>query len=194
MNKHIQELVCSLFKHCRSTLGHSLRVADELHKFSSFIDIKPSAEIYYMGAVHDIGKLKISSSLLNKTGKLTISEKHELNMHAFYGKQILQEKKVFSEEFMNIILYHHENLDGSGYYGLKGQEIPLFSRMLRLIDSYDAMLYGRAYQFPINEEQIKLEIEALKTTIFDAELVCSFLHFIEAKKQRMLVEKLQLSR
>lgn len=194
MNKHIQELVCSLFKHCRNTLGHSLRVADELHNFSSFIDIKPSAEIYYMGAVHDIGKLKISRSLLNKSGRLTISEKHELKSHTFYGKQILQERKMFTEEFMNVILYHHENLDGSGYYGLKGQEIPLFSRMLRIIDSYDAMLYGRAYQLPSNEEQIKLEIEALNKTVYDEELVYSFFNYIESKKYRMLEEKLQLSR
>ena len=193
MNKYIQELMCSLFKHCRSTLGHSLRVADELQHFSAFIGMGSNAKIFYMGALHDIGKLKIDTSLLNKVEKLTDFEMSELKRHTLYGRQLLKERQVFSDDFINNIFYHHENIDGSGYYGLKGKEIPLYARMIRIIDTYDAMTYGRIYQDPICEEEVKAEMESLTGTALDEILMRSYINYLETKKHRLLGKTLQLT-
>lgn len=193
MNNHIQDLTCKLLKHCRRTLGHSMRVADDLHQFSAFIGMGSSAKIFYMGALHDIGKLKIDPSLLNKKEKLTEMEMRELKRHTLYGRQLLEDRQIFSDEFLNTILYHHENIDGSGYYGLKGKEIPLFARMIRIIDTYDAMAYGRVYQDPLCEDQVKLKMEKLIRTVFDDMLLYSYFSYLETKKLRLLKGALQHS-
>lgn len=191
MNKYIQELMCRLFKHCRSTLEHSLRVADELQQFCAFNGIGSSANFFYMGALHDIGKLKIDQTLLNKSEKLTDVERSELKRHTLYGRQLLNDRQVFSDDFLNNILYHHENIDGSGYYGLKGKEIPPFARMIRIIDTYDVMTYGRIYQDPICETKVKAEMEAIKGTTLDEILTCSYFNYLETKKHGLLEKTLQ---
>jgi len=186
LNKHIQELMFSLLKHCRNTLGHSLRVADELQQLCTFIGMGSSAKFFYMGALHDIGKLKIDRTLLNKTEKLTDFERTEFKRHTQYGRELLKDRQVFSEDFLNNILFHHENIDGSGYYGLKGKEIPLYARMIRIIDTYDAMTYGRIYQEPICEDKVKAEMEVLKGTTLDEILMYSYFNYLETKKHRLL--------
>ncbi|AZV64049.1 HD-GYP domain-containing protein [Peribacillus frigoritolerans] len=93
----------------------------------------------------------------------------------------------FPSEFSDVILFHHENFDGSGYYGRKWENIPLLSRIIRIIDSYDTMLYGRIYQSPKDQYQIIQEIKSLGDIHYDKDLALSYTNFLETKACQLLL-------
>jgi putative nucleotidyltransferase with HDIG domain len=102
--------------------------------------------IHVAAHLHDIGKIGVSENILNKEGKLTEDEWNQMKKHAEIGAEILS-KSVQLNEVKNIVLHHHERFDGKGYpSGLKGNEIPLGSRIIAICDSIDAMLYKRSYR------------------------------------------------
>ena len=104
--------------------------------------------------LHDVGKIKISDTILCKNGKLTAEEYEEIKKHTIYGQEIMKEliKGIDnSEEYLDIAtkmaLSHHERYDGKGYpYGLKGDEIPLCARIMAVADVLDALLSKRQYK------------------------------------------------
>lgn len=108
-----------------------------------------------LGALlHDIGKAKIDTELINKSEKLTDDEFTEMKEHSNYGYDMIREDCVLSSYAKTIIKLHHEKLDGSGYpSGLKGNDIPEFVRLITICDMYDAMTTDRAYRrrMPIYE-------------------------------------------
>lgn len=96
---------------------------------------------------HDIGKVKISSEILLKDGKLSDDEFSNMKEHSLRGYEILQERTSMSEEARNIALQHHERLDGSGYpYGLFGEQISKLARIVAVADVYDALTAERCYR------------------------------------------------
>ena len=98
--------------------------------------------------LHDIGKIKISPDILNKTGRLTEAEFEKVKRHPELGMEILRETGNDLKDEYVIILQHHENCDGTGYpYGLKKNEIPSIGRIARIIDIYDALTTKRAYSY-----------------------------------------------
>lgn len=109
-------------------------------------------EVNYAATMHDIGKISVSDSILNKPGKLTEEEFEEIKKHTLYGKDIIEEfKGLYTDEsyrfYRDIILYHHEKWDGRGYpYGLKGDDIPIWSQVVSLVDVYDALTNERVYK------------------------------------------------
>ena len=155
------------------TKGHSIRVADISYQLAKKMGIKgKELEIIHMSAhLHDIGKIGIPDEILHKEGKLTDKEFQSIKKHPEIGSNILkcsEKLKVLSE----LVLYHHERWDGKGYpNGLKGEEIPLGSRIIAVADSIDAMTSERPYRKAMSWEICKVEIENNKGKQFDPSIV-----------------------
>ena len=135
--------------------------------------------------LHDIGKIKIPDTILNKPGKLTPEEYEIIKKHANYGANIIKktiysvENKEYSDVAYNIAKYHHERYDGTGYpEGLKGEAIPLEARIMSLADVYDALISDRVYKkaYP-KEVAINIILEG-KGTQFDPLLADLFVEAV----------------
>ena len=139
-------------------------------------------------ALHDIGKITISDSILLKPGKLTKEEFEEMKKHTTQGCDILDSiKDGWDEETRkacyDICRYHHERYDGKGYpRGLKGEEIPFLGRILAVCDSFDAMISKRAYKEPLSVEYAMGELEKNKGTQFDPKVADAFIELIKEGK------------
>jgi len=124
--------------------------------------------------LHDIGKLNIPYMILNKVEKLTTQEFDVIKKHAEYGHYILKSK----DEFTMIAEYvkcHHERWDGKGYpRGIKGNRIPLISRIISVADAYEAMLAERPYRKAMNKSKAISEIVNNSGTQFDPNIVMMF--------------------
>lgn len=175
----IIKYVKKLYYHNFPTYMHSLRVGDKLYHFCQYLGCENLKHIYMFGILHDIGKLKIPSSLLDKTRKLTTDEFEEIKKHTIYGRDIFLSLHQFPQEYATYVLYHHENVDATGYFHKK--DIPYLSRVIRIVDTYDTMLYGRTYQKPLSQETIINEIISLKGSFFDSKLVDQFIEMLSGK-------------
>lgn len=159
------------------TSGHSQRVAEvsvaiakELGMLQGSID-----KIRLAGLVHDIGKIGVKESILNKVGKLTDEEYQHIKSHCEAGEHILI-PIVEDEEILKAVRHHHERYDGRGYPdGLSGEQIPLGARILAVADAYDAMISERPYREAMSAEATCTEIECGKGTQFDSKVVDAFL-------------------
>ncbi|HAS73282.1 MAG TPA: hypothetical protein DCS67_03970 [Clostridiales bacterium UBA8960] len=132
---------------------HAQRVTNLSLKIALALGL--GGELYYLkraAKYHDLGKLKITSDILNKSGPLTEAERKEMMIHAKYSGEMLCEVKE-DLRVIEIAMLHHENYDGSGYpFRLKGNEIALESRIIRVADVYDALRSERSYkkEFPVD--------------------------------------------
>ena len=182
MLKDLKELFYTTIKSIASALdakdpythGHSLRVTLYsliLAKHIENIDAKFMEELETAGLLHDIGKIGISDGILCKPGKLSNEEYEIIKSHPEKGKKLLHSIKKLNcvSEWLNS---HHERWDGTGYpSGLKGEEIPLSSRIIAIADTYDAMTSSRSYRKALPHEVARDEIIRCKGTQFDPELV-----------------------
>ncbi len=181
-----KEMIFSLIKilelHDLYTKGHSQGVADlskDLAEYMGLSEIKVD-EIYWAGLVHDIGKILISAKTINKIDPLTNSEYKTIKKHSTYGYEALKNSEV-TEKIATIVLYHHERYDGKGYpEGLAGEKIPLASRIISVVDSYDAMVSDRVYKSKKTHREALKEIEENLGTQFDPTVGRQF---IEMKKE-----------
>lgn len=142
------------------------------------LDQNKIEDLKLAASLHDIGKIGISDEILNKKGPLTEKEYEIIKKHPLTGayaiRNIVRLKSIYK-----IILYHHERYDGKGYpFGLKGKEIPLCSRILSVMDAYDAMTSDRPYRkaMPM-DEAIKI-IKSEKGKQFDPEVVDAFTSYM----------------
>ncbi len=127
--------------HCNNVSALALRLADSINATEEF-----KAKLYYAALVHDIGKTLIPKEILNKPSKLTEEEFDQIKTHPIIGANALSEIKEM-HEIEQAILHHHERFDGFGYPdNLKGEDIPLMSRIISICDSYDAMINERPYR------------------------------------------------
>jgi len=160
----------------RYTYGHSLRVMEMAKNLSLRMEVEAKLiqEITFGALLHDIGKVEISREVLNKPGKLNENEWNLLKMHPVWGADIVDPLKSFYR-VKEIILYHHENYDGTGYpSGICGEDIPLGARILRIVDSYDAMTTDRPYKAGMSLEQALEELDRYSGTHYDAVLLKEF--------------------
>lgn len=143
-------------------------------KYNLFIESGLSM-IELSGLMHDIGKIAINEGLLNKPGKLTEAEYIEIKKHPEIGYQILKSVDAYSG-LAEYVLSHHERWDGTGYpRGLKGEAIPLFSRIIAVADAYEAMISDRSYRRAMTHEYAVEEIVRCAGTQFDPDVVHAFL-------------------
>lgn len=125
--------------------------------------------------LHDIGKTKIPLEILNKKGKLTSEEYEIMKKHPEYGYEIVKKLNCFNERGKAIILEHHERIDGNGYpYGLKGDKISKFAKIVCISDVYDALVSDRVYRKGFSANEAYEFILAGGGSFFDLELVNVF--------------------
>ena len=165
----------------RYTKGHSKRVAEYARRIAERLGKSKDEqeEIYRAGLLHDVGKIRVPSEIINKPDKLTEEEFIILKQHPETGYYILRsisEKK----EITLAAKYHHERYDGTGYpRGLAGENIPEIARILCVADSYDAMASDRCYRDALPEDVIIDELKQCSGTQFDPEVVPHMLAMIE---------------
>ena len=129
--------------------------------------------------VHDIGKTKVSTDILNKKGKLTKEEFEEIKKHPEYGAEILDATDTKFKEERIVTLQHHENFDGTGYpYGLKKEEIHVCGKISRIIDVYDALTTKRSYKDASRPFAALLEMKDNMLNCFDTNLLKDFIRFL----------------
>ena len=151
------------------TQGHSLRVSEIATKIAEFkYGVSSfSKTIEIAGKLHDIGKIGIQESILNKVGGLEAAEYALIKMHPSIGEKILMPIEQFKSVSI-IIKYHHERYDGNGYPdGLCGEDIPLGSRILAIADAFDAMVSDRSYHQQMSGNKAAEEIAANSGKQFD---------------------------
>jgi diguanylate cyclase (GGDEF)-like protein/putative nucleotidyltransferase with HDIG domain len=163
------------------TYRHSKRVYQYAVDFSRQLTLSEhERKTLILGAlVHDIGKIEIPRDILNKKGKLDPVEWDIMKKHVTWGKEIISTNKKL-EEVIPLVELHHERFDGRGYpYGLKGKTIPKLSRILSVVDSFDAMTTERPYQKTKTFTEAIAELRACSGKQFDPQYVEPFIEMIE---------------
>jgi len=166
------------------TKGHSKNVADYSKLIAKALDFDEHKleECYYSALLHDLGKTIIPNDIVCKKGKLSTSEYEIIKKHSYYSYKILKNIEAFGS-MANNVLYHHERYDGLGYPdGLKGEAIPLISRIICIADAFDAMTTSRSYRHKITIEEATKELKACAGTQFDPHLADVFLEVINDKE------------
>lgn len=165
----------------RYTNGHSIRVAEyakELAKRDGKTE-KQQEDIFFIGLLHDIGKIGIPNAIINKTSKLSDEEYNLIKSHPQIGAGILQNM----DEIEGVSIgahWHHERYDGKGYPdGLKGEEIPEIARIISVADVYDTMTSKRSYRDVLPQNVVREEIEKGKGTQFDPHFAEIMLQIID---------------
>ena len=158
-----------LVSHLASHLGRRLGCTDE--------EVQSLA---LAGILHDIGKIRLSRYVENGTS-MTVEEIKYVRMHSMFGCAILK-RQGFSEKIQEMVLYHHENYDGSGYpKNLQGEEIPLGARILRVCDVFAALLSDRPYRKGFDQQTaVSLMIEEVKN--FDMRVFLAFQRMIHEEE------------
>jgi HD-GYP domain-containing protein (c-di-GMP phosphodiesterase class II) len=143
--------------------------------------------IYMAGLLHDVGKIGVGESVLQKTGKLTPEEAELMKKHPEIGAHILDDIPQM-EDIIPGVLSHHERYDGRGYpYALAGRDIPLMGRIICLADCFDAMTSNRTYRQAVPIEAALAEIRRCSGTQFDPALAELFLR-LEPDQIRVLLQ------
>jgi HD-GYP domain-containing protein (c-di-GMP phosphodiesterase class II) len=159
------------------TAGHSERVGFLARITGEHMGLSATQiqELEWSGLLHDIGKIGIPESVLNKPGGLTPEELAIIKGHPSRSYEVLR-PVVSLEPLLDPVLYHHENPDGTGYpAGLKGDEIPLLARIIHVVDVFDALTSTRSYRKAFRVEKAIEIIQADAGTKLDATIVSQFL-------------------
>jgi hypothetical protein len=160
--------------HCERVSRASVMIAMEIGMPAGRV-----AAIRYAGMLHDVGKLCVLTSMLQKSGSLTDDEYAAIQLHPMYGLDIVREIGVLDEALPGIV-HHHERIDGTGYpLGLAGNEIPEFARLLAVADAFDAMTSNRSYRGARSVPEAVAELRRWAGTQFDPAFVGAFVSAIE---------------
>ncbi|MCG2705471.1 MAG: HD domain-containing protein [Candidatus Omnitrophica bacterium] len=156
--------------HSERVTNYALKIAKELNLGKRALDV-----LAYSGKLHDIGKIAIPDSILQKPGPLTPLEMAEVETHPVKGVEMVRSVK-FLEKCFSVIRHHHERYDGKGYPDrLKGKEIPVLSRILAVADAFDAMTSKRPYRKGLKIDEAMVEIEKNLGKQFDSNIGSAFL-------------------
>lgn len=151
------------------TNGHSQRVAMYAKELSERMGKTKEfqKEIYYMGLLHDIGKIGIPDSIINKPGRLTTEEFAVIKSHPVIGADVLLRITAMPDLYVGA-MWHHERYDGRGYPdGLSGDDIPIYARIIAVADTYDAMTSRRSYRSAMSQEKVRSELVNARGTQLD---------------------------
>lgn len=186
--------------HVRKTAAYCEIILRQMQKEGIYADRLSEefiTEVVSSAPLHDVGKIKVSDTILNKPGKLTDEEFRAMKNHTSAGGEIIDkvvvavgEESDYLTEAKNLAAYHHEKWDGSGYpAGLKGEEIPLSSRVMAIADVFDALVSRRSYKEPFSVEKAFDIIRQDAGTHFDPLIVKAFL---DAEDEIRRVQKLNM--
>lgn len=156
--------------HCERVSTYAVMIGKELN-----LDIKDIMSLQYAGLLHDIGKVEIPKSILNKNSLLTEDECEIIKKHPIYSANILEPLDGM-DQLIDYVIHHHERYDGKGYpHGLSGEQISLGARILCVADSFDAMLSERPYSKASMVEEAFVELEQCAGAQFDPVVVKAFI-------------------
>ncbi|MFN2364352.1 MAG: HD-GYP domain-containing protein, partial [Halarsenatibacteraceae bacterium] len=160
------------------TFTHSLNVSILANMFSQWLnfDEKDKIRITLAGLLHDIGKAKIPDKILNKPASLSPEEFEEMKKHSIYGYEMLKDINEIPAVVKKAVITHHEHFNGDGYpLQLKSNKIPLFGRIIAIIDAFDAITANRVYKAKSSPFQAMEIFVHEETTHFDPALKEVFL-------------------
>jgi HD-GYP domain-containing protein (c-di-GMP phosphodiesterase class II) len=167
--------------------GHSKHVYDIVNLFYDYLPdyryVLNKAKLLDAAVLHDIGKINISVELLSKRDKLSPEDWEIIKAHPLRGKEML-DKTCFSE-ISNWVKYHHERVDGNGYYGLVSEDIPLESKIIAIADAYSALCNDRAYRPRLSHEEAIGLISREAGKHFDRRLTEHFLRIDKEALERL---------
>jgi HD-GYP domain-containing protein (c-di-GMP phosphodiesterase class II) len=173
------------------TRGHSERVASLSRTISRYLQLPEEVQhkIWIGALLHDVGKIGIEDLILRKADGLTSEEYEQMKLHTVIGAEIMTPIEQL-REVIPAIRWHHEAWNGSGYPdGLKGEQIPLFARVVAVADTFDALTTNRPYQRAYDLQAAVERITELTGRRFDAKIVTAFLRAFEAGEIRAGVQR-----
>jgi hypothetical protein len=173
------QLVAALDDHDKITRGHAERVrayayslGKQLHLADDDLD-----RLNWAALLHDIGKLEVSTEILNKDGKPTDEEWEQLRLHPLYGETLVESLGEWLGEWTEAVGYHHERWDGKGYpRGIAGDAIPLAGRIVAIADVFDVITSARSYKEPATATEAREELTRCAGSQFDPRLVRAFVN------------------
>ncbi len=172
--REILTLVAALSAHDKPTRGHAERVRMFTDLLAEQLNI-PARDrdlLRWAAILHDIGKLQVPATLLNKPGKPTEDEWAVLRAHPSHGAEMAEGLLPWLGEWADVIVQHHERYDGTGYpTGLAGSRISLGARIVSVADAYDVMTAARAYKRPVSRAAALQELIRFSGTQFDPQVV-----------------------
>ena len=169
-------LVATLDARDRYTAGHSAAVAIYARDIAKRLGLTEQEQqlAHLAGLVHDIGKIGLPPGLLEKPGPLTLAERRQMETHPEIGERILVKVDDYAE-IARIVRHHHERVDGFGYPDrLRGDDIPLVSRILAVADAYNAMTSARPYRDPMPSKVARWRLAQAISSQFDTSIVVAF--------------------
>jgi putative two-component system response regulator len=169
-------LVATLDARDQYTAGHSAAVAIYSRDIAARMGLseEEQARVHLCGLVHDIGKIGLSASVLEKPGALTLEERRTMESHSEIGERILTNVADYAE-IASVVRHHHERVDGNGYPdGLTNDGIPVLSRIIAVADAYNAMTSHRPYREAMPSRVARLRLAQAVETQFDTSVVAAF--------------------
>jgi putative two-component system response regulator len=162
--------------HIKRVSAYAKLIAEKLGLSKQDIEL-----LFWAAPMHDIGKLGIPDSILQKPGPLTPEERKEMQQHTVIGALVLKDSDVPVLQKSKIVaLTHHEKIDGTGYpMGLRGDDIPIEGRIVALADVYDALVSKRCYKVAFDEEKIMTILRGEYNKQFDGEVLRAFISSID---------------
>jgi len=182
--KIILSLEKSLHQHCFEDIEHIERIKGAVIRFSEVLQVQLDANaietMILLARFHDVGKAAIPHAILSKAGPLTQDEWNIMRSYTEIGYRMAQ--SIDEPVLAQAILAFREHWDGQGYpYGLKGEKIPLISRIFSILDAYDVMTNGRPYKDKMSKDEAVEEIKRCSARQFDPNLVTLFLDNMKFK-------------
>ena len=166
-------------QHSMRVAEYSALIAEEMKIFKWWHKNKTIENIKKAAQLHDIGKIAVPDSVLNKVGRLSDDEYAKMKSHVTRGAEILKDFTLIENVEVGA-KYHHERYDGKGYPdGLKGEEIPLFARIIAVADAFDAMTSNRVYRNHMDTDYVMTEMERGRGTQFDPDALDAFLRLVD---------------
>jgi len=163
--------------HFEQVAAMALRIGEMMR-----LDDSQLQELVLCKSITDIGKVIIPNEILNKKEQLTLDEFNQIKRHPEIGFKATKDLKNLSS-ISKYICHHHERYDGFGYPDqLKGEDIPLLSRIITVVDAYDAMTSKRPYREALSKSEAISELVKHQNTQFDAKIVDLFIQLINYKK------------
>ena len=173
----IFDMINNMRQYDDTTYAHSINVALISNVLAGWIGLEEQEVLLatQCGLLHDIGKLTIPSNIIKKPGELTAEEFNIMKTHAYAGYELLSKHNV-NPHILNAAMMHHERFDGSGYpFGLRGEKIDVYARIVSIADVYDAMTSRRIYRTAICPFKVIETFEKEGLQKYDAQFILTFM-------------------